>query len=47
MASAACCNLWVTMEHIGAVSEDSLELCKGYQENLVPNVSARMDELKE
>lgn len=34
-------------ESIGALSEDSLELCNGCQENIVPYVSARMDELKE
>lgn len=35
------------MESIGAISEDSLELCNRYQESLVPDVSARMHELKE
>ncbi|XP_010083430.1 PREDICTED: GTP cyclohydrolase 1 [Pterocles gutturalis] len=35
------------MESIGAVSEDNQELCDGYQENFVPYVSARMDELEE
>lgn len=38
---------WVTMESVGAVGEDSLELCVGCQENPVPHVSAGMDELKE
>nr|XP_009482508.1 PREDICTED: GTP cyclohydrolase 1 [Pelecanus crispus] len=35
------------MKSVGAVSENSLELSDGCRENLVPYVSARMDELKE
>lgn len=38
---------WVAVESTGPVGEDRLEPCNGYQQNLVPYVSARMDELRE